>query len=72
MHWLLVSSIFMLLREEGPVALSSFVTESMYYALAQDKLVTADNVHKRFVFLVLNICITALTFFFTPPMHCNA
>jgi len=51
---------------------SCFVTESVYYALGQEKLVTADNVCKRLLFLVLSICIIALTFLFTPPIHCKA
>lgn len=72
MHWLPVSSIFRLLREEGLVAPSYFVTESVYYALGQEKLVTADNVYKTLLFPVLSICIIALTFLFTPPMHCKA
>lgn len=51
---------------------SCFVTESIYYALGQEKLITADNVYKRFLFLALSMCITALTFLFTPSMHCKA
>lgn len=61
-----LSSIFRLLRE-GPLAPSCFVTESVDYALGQDKFITADNAYKRLLFLVLSICIIASTFLCTPP-----
>lgn len=70
-YWLPLSSIFRLLRE-GPLAPSCFVTESVDYARGQDKLITADNAYKRLLFLVLSICIVALTFLWTRSMHCNA
>lgn len=50
----------------------TLVTGSEYCALGQEKLPTADNVCKRLLFLVLSICIVALTFLFTPPVHCKA